>query len=87
MVAIGIAMGAAGGALQLWLLHKGLSLRWTPARRMAFILARLGLWAALLIAGALISLPALIALVATLAPMLIGYQVTLYIRLRKEDHS
>lgn len=87
MVAIGIAMGAAVGALQLWLLHKGLSLRWTPARRMAFILARLGLWAALLIAGALISLPTLIALVATLAPMLIGYQVTLYIRLRKEDHS
>ena len=76
MVAIGIVMGAAGGALQLWLLHKGLSLRWTPARRMAFILARLGLWAA-----------PLIALVATLAPMLIGYQVTLYIRLRKEDHS
>lgn len=87
MVAIGIVMGAAGGALQLWLLHKGFSLRWTPARRMAFILARLGLWAALLIAGALISLPTLIALVATLAPMLIGYQVTLYIRLRKEDHS
>ena len=87
MVAIGIAMGAAVGALQLWLLHKCLSLRWTPARRMAFILARLGLWAALLIAGALISLPTLIALVATLAPMLIGYQVTLYIRLRKEDQS
>ena len=40
-----------------------------------------------LVGGALISTPTLIALVATLTPMLIGYQVTIYIRLRKEDHS
>ena len=87
MVAIGIAMGAAGAILQLWLLRRILSLAWTPARRMVFFLVRLLLWAALLIGSALISLPTLIALVATLTPILIGYQVTIYIRLRKEDHS
>ena len=87
MVPLGIAMGAAGGALQLWLLRRSLSFKWSPARRMAFVLVRFLLWAALLVGSALISTPTLIALVATLTPMLIGYQVTIYIRLRKEDHS
>ena len=85
MILIGIILGIAGGLLQIHLLRRMVLARQLTRMPWRVWLTRFLLYGALLIGAALISIKTLISLVVTLSVLLIGYQITLYFQIRKDD--